>query len=679
MTRRLGIVGKLMIVSIVLLAVPLLTVRYLKEMHDFVLKGQQDALQLASQAVATVLHGREDLFAESGGLPFSPFEDQSCSPLPLEAPVRIDGNGRDWIRDPEHTCRYQRARSAWDNESDHFAFDLTLGQRNQQLYALFHVVDETVQFRHPRHRNLDGSDHIRITIPGLGGKDRRYVVTTEKPGIVTAYEVGESWRYALADGLPVRGMQGVLQERQDGYTVEMRVPLEMLPHKKIGFAVADVDTASGEVESVIGVFPTASALEPSSPIHLVLLESPEIDRILRSLELPGAKISVIDSGRRVRSQSGTVSNFQTDAHRGRLIDAALLDGVGASESGVETTAASSPVRVGESIVGAVLIEQTNDQILALPRLALERERNAIIIACVAIAVLFWLFAWRLAWRIHRLSDEAGNAIDPSGRVSRIALDADRCAGDEVGDLSRAIAGLLARLARYTSFLERVPKTLRHELSNPLNSLSMSLQNLVCEQPELGESKYLKSAERGVARIGKIVESLTEAASLEDALRYDDLEPIDLAAVVQGYVENFASGCPQRRFGVGGLCEEVPVLASGFRVEQLLDKLMDNAVASSPEGSQINLNLSYLPGGVRLRIENEGPPIPEEIREHVFESMFSTREAGGSGQPHMGLGLYVVRAIVESLGGRAKVESPAGRSGTVFAIDLPIAGESIARA
>ncbi|MBW2387210.1 MAG: hypothetical protein JRG89_02130 [Deltaproteobacteria bacterium] len=678
MTRRLGIVGKLMIVSVVLLTIPLLTLRYLHEMHDFVLKGQQAALQLAAQAVATVLHGREDLFAESGGLPFSPFDDQSCSPLPLEAPVRIDGNGRDWVRDPEHTCRYQRALSAWDNASDSVAFDLTLGQRDQQLYALFRVYDDSVRFRHPRHRNLDGSDHIRITIPGAGGEDRRYVVVAGEPGPVSAYEVGESWRYALGDGLPVRGMQGVLQEGQDGYTLEMRVPLEMLPRKKIGFAVADIDSDAGELKSVIGVFPGVSARGASSQIHLVLLESPEIDRILRALELPGARISVIDERRRVRSELGAVSQARNDPHRGRLIDAALRRGVGASESGESTTAASSPIHLGERVVGAVLIEQANDQILALPRLALLRERNAIIMACVVIAAIFWLFAWRLAWRIHRLSDQAGHAIDPSGRVKSTVLDADAGAGDELGDLSRAVSGLLARLARYTSFLERVPATLRHELSNPLNSLSMSLQNLVSERPEVGESKYLKSAERGVARIGEIVESLTEAASLEEALRHDELEPIDLAAVVRGYVENFASGCPQRRFAVRGASEAIPVFASGFRIEQLLDKLIDNAVASSPENSEITLSLTQVQDGIRLRIGNEGPPIAEEIREQLFESMFSTRQASPNGKTHMGLGLYVVRAIVESLGGRAEVENPTDRSGPVFAIELPVANQPLAR-
>lgn len=678
MARRVtggpGIVGKLMLVSVVLVAIPLLTFRYLQEMHDFVLDGQRNALQLAAQAVATVLHGREDLFSESGGVPLSPWDDQSCSPLPLEAPVQLDGSGRDW--DPERACRYQRARSGWTDAETSVAFDLALGRRDEYLYALVEVRDDVVRLRHPRHRNLDGSDHIRITIPGPGGDDRRYVVTAQEPGDLTAYEVGSSWRYALGDGLPVLPMRGMWRESADGYTVEMRIPLAMLPTKQIGFAVADVDAsesagAAGEPPSVLGAFPPGA----SGRIHLVLLESPEILRILQGLDLPGAKISVIDDRRRVRSEVRSevagVPDAPGDPHQERLIDVALEQGIGSSESGAATTAASYPIRVGTHVVGAVLIEQANDRILALPRQALERERNAILVACVAIAVLFWAFAWRLAWRILRLRDEAGAAIDADGRVTRSEIRAGHRSRDQIGDLSRTISSLLARLARYTAFLERIPSTLRHELSNPLNTLSTSLENLASERPEVAESKYLKSAERGVARISEIVESLTEAASLEEALRHDELERLDLAALVAGYVENFAASCPERRFTLRGASDPIWIQASGFRIEQLLDKVMDNAVAFSPKKSEIELELTRKPGDrVELRVANEGPLIPEENRERLFESMFSSRESA-SNQPHLGIGLYVVRLIVERLGGKVHAENREDGSGPVFEFALPL--------
>ncbi len=650
---RPGIVAKLAGVSLILLTIPILTLRYLEEMQDFVLSGQRDALQLAAQAVATVLHGREDLFSESGGLPFSPWDQHGCSPLPFEAPVQLDGNGRDWPREADHLCRYQRARSAWGDAGPTVGLDLTLGQRADYLYVLFEVYDDVVRYRDRHHRNLDGSDHIRITVPTAAGDERHYAITAEEPGAVTAYEVGETWRYALGDGLPVFRIQGAWRESRHGYTVEMRIPLALLPVKQIGFAIADVDTGPGAAPSVLAAGP------PGAPgrIQLVLLESPETLRILRGLTLPEATISVIDERRRVRSEVGGLPDAGGGPHRERLIDVALEAGVGASESGPATTAASSPIRVGARIVGAVLIEQANGRILALPRRALLRERNAMLVLCVAIAGIFWAFAWRIAWRIHRLRDEAGDAIDPDGRVKSVALRAGRRAGDEIGDLSRTISRLLGRLAGYTSFLERIPSILRHELSNPLNTLSTSLENLATERPDVADSKYLRSAERGVARLTEIVESLTEAASLEEALRQDELESIDLAALVQGYVENFASCCPERRFAVRGADQSIPIVASDFRLEQLLDKLVDNAVAYSPEDSEIELRLTVAGDRVRLQVSNDVPR----------DRPASPAAAG----PHLGIGLYVVRLIAEHLGGNALAIPREGRCGVTFRVELPV--------
>jgi signal transduction histidine kinase len=646
--RRFGIVTKLMPLSLVLLAIPVLATHLVNRMEAFVL----------------------------------PVPLQECGPVPLEAPVALDGNPRDWSRLGERTCRFGRAsvllrlRSEAANGA---TLDLALGQRGGYLYALFQVRDDAVRYRHPRYRSLDGSDHLRIALPGGDGRARHYVITAERTGPITTYEVGESWRYALDDGLPVRDVRGYWAETARGYTVELRLPLAMLPEKKVGFAVADVDETAGPVVSLVGTVPGEGG--DSDRIDPVSLPSPEIVHIMSALNLPGARITVIDEWEHVRTQVGADIRPVEKADRDRLVRAALAHRAGtayahAPFSGERVSAASSPIRAGDRVMGAVLIEQSNQEILGLERDELERALVAIIVACLAIVGILWLFAWRLAWRIHRLRDEAGGAIDADGRVLRVELAAGRRAGDEIGDLSRTVSGLLVRLARYTSFLEQIPRTLRHELSNPLNSLSTSLQNLVSERPDLTDSKYVQSAERGVARIGEIVQGLTEAASLEQALRDDESEPIDLAALVSRYVENFAASCPQRRFSLRGAAEPVRISGSGFRIEQLLDKLVDNAVAFSPANSEIAVALLASEGRARLSVSNEGPPIPDEIRERLFDAMVSARGSGAIDRPHLGIGLYVVRRIVEHMGGSIEARNRDDGAGAVFTLDLPLAAATV---
>jgi two-component system sensor histidine kinase ChvG len=671
--RRPGIVAKLLPVSLALLAIPWLATQLVRRMDAFVREGQGSALQLAAEAVATVLHDREDLFSVKGGLPV-PL--QECSPLPLEAPIQLDGNPRDWRHLPERSCHFDRANVLRGNRGEResgTSLDLALGERRGYLYALFQVTDDVVRYRQLRYRNLDGSDHLRIALPAGGGRDRHYLITAEAAGPITTYEVGPSWRYALGDGWPVHEVRGYWAETARGYTVELRLPLAMLPEKKVGFAVADVDEPAGGVESLVGTVPER---DPDR-IDPVSLPSPGIVHILSALDLPGARITVIDEWEHVRAQVGAEIQPVEKADRDRLVRGALDHRPGtpyavAPHSGERVTASSWPIHAKGRVIGAVLIEQLNQEILGLQRGELEQALAAIVIACLAIAGILWLFAWRLAWRIHRLRDEAGDAIDADGRVRSVEVAAGRRAGDEIGDLSRTVSGLLARLARYTSFLERIPRTLRHELSNPLNSLSTSLQNLVSERPDLVDSKYVQSAERGVARIGEIVQGLTEAANLEQALRDDEPELVDLAALVSRYVENFATGCPQRRFVLRGARESVPVSGSSFRIEQLLDKLVDNAVAFSPANGEIAVELVASGDRVRLSVSNDGPPIPEEIRGRLFESMVSSRGSGAIDRPHLGIGLYVVRRIAEHMGGSIEARDRADGTGAVFTLELPLA-------
>lgn len=671
--RRPGIVVKLMLVSIALLAIPWLADRYFTRMAAFVLEGQKTALQLAAQAVATVLHDREDLFDVEGALPV-PLH--ACSPLPLEAPVRLDGSPRDWSDLSDRTCHIPHVGVLQGEEpagEGRKPLDLALGQRDGYLYALFQVRDDVVVHRHPRYRSLDGSDHIRIVLPDADGVEHRYLITAEGDGPVTAYEVQENWKYWEGDGRPIREVRGHWAESRGGYTVELRLPLALLPEKRVGFAVVDVDVTAGPVVSLVGTVPS----HESRVIRAVALPSPGIRHILDALNLPGAKITVVDKLSHERATAGSLIDGVEAAERRRLVAGALDHRFGtpyevAPFSGERITAAASPVRSGDRVMGAVLIEQSNQEILGFERGELEGALAAIIFACLAIAGVLWLFAWRLAWRIHRLSDEAADAIDADGRVLQVQVAAGHRAGDEIGDLSRTVTGLLGRLARYTSFLEKIPRTLRHELSNPLNSLSTSLQNLVTERPELENSKYVQSAERGVERIGEIVESLTDAASLEQALRDDEPERLDLAILLARYVENVAAGYPQRRFTLRGADEGVAITGSGFRVEQLLDKLVDNAVAFSPEGSEILLELRVSDDRVRLSVSNEGPLIPDDMHERVFDSMVSTRGSVAVDRPHLGIGLYVVRLILEHMGGRVAARNRDDGTGTVVSLDLPLA-------
>ena len=243
------------------------------------------------------------------------------------------------------------------------------------------------------------------------------------------------------------------------------------------------------------------------------------------------------------------------------------------------------------------------------------------------------------------------------------------AGDEIGDLSRNIEQLLARLARYQQFLSALPRTLRHEINNPLNTASTSLEHL---QTQGGDKTYVDSAQRGLQRISAIVDSLAEAASLEDALSSDEILPLNLSALLTTYIKHQRRRC-NREIELTTPAEEVWVQGSDIHIEQLLDKLLDNAIDFSSPDKNIEVSLSTDKNHCFLRLKNYGPIIKESEVAALFQ-LFHSRRVGGqshSGAQHLGLGLYIARLICERHGGDLSVSNLSSGDGVVFTATLAL--------
>jgi signal transduction histidine kinase len=669
--RGLRLRSKLLLLSLVLLALPWLGYRYAQEMRNFSLSGQERAQALTAQAIATVLHERPELF-DTPTLPDDISRREALLyAFPLAQPIQLDGYADDWADLRSHARQF--------GPDSGLAFALILGMRGDQLFALLEVRDPRPVYRHPGYRRLDNGDHLRLRLVDGGGNERHVLVLAEGPGSTTAYEVGPDWRHAV-DGRALRDLRGHWLPTGQGYRLELRLPLAWLgPQRRLHLAVADVqDERERTVQDLVGTLPGHEA-----GFNHLLLRSTELERILAGLERSSARIWILDRDRRVRAQVGSGSpgegmedhdmttELRDEASVRRALQghAALqrrptLDGRG------EMIMATHPVLVGETLLGAVVVEQSTTDILALQRHALERMGLLTLLTLLVIISTLMLFASRLALRMRRLSHEAHDAIGPDGRVRNMELHSDQRAGDEFGELSRTISSLLQRLARYTHFLERMPRMLRHELHNPLNVISTSLQNLSCQQDDASQRRYRDSAQRGVERIGAIVQALTDAASLEEALRQEDREPVDLRALLHHYTESCALQHPGRRFELeaGPLPAWVPV--NDFRLEQLLDKLIANALDFSPPGSIIRLRLSHQDGMTCLAVANEGRPLPAGSREALFDSLVSRRESGSDDGHHLGMGLYVVRLIAEHAGGWVEADECETPPGVEIRVWLP---------
>ncbi len=362
---------------------------------------------------------------------------------------------------------------------------------------------------------------------------------------------------------------------------------------------------------------------------------------------------------------------------GRELDRALT-GIAASrwrhttDFRATVISAAHPIWSGDEVIGAVAVEETANPVLLLRNRAFEHLLTVTLIVFLLGAGGLALFASRLSARLANLRDEAESAIDMRGRVQRLVQGSE--AGDEIGDLSRSFSTVLARLAQYNTYLERMADRLSHELRTPVAVVSSSLDNLKSENLPSEAQVYIGRAEAGLKRLNVVLTRMREATQLEHMLREVDRERFDLAKVVAGCVEGYAGVFPGHRFTRALPATPVWLVGAPDLVAQLLDKIIENAVDFSPPGEFIEVAVTYREATAVLSVNNIGPSLPATMQGELFESMISVRDRtdGGTATPHLGLGLFMVRLIAEFHRAQASAHNREDGRGAVIEVAFPLA-------
>lgn len=702
---RLG--TKLLMWGLVLLIVPWISYRQLIGMERLLIQGQSQAQLLTAEGISTLFNGREDLFND---LPVRIQDYESLYARPLQNPIRIDGKDSDWGQVADKFLKF--GVDSQGNLVDG-GFELVLGERSGQLYAFMHIKDDTLVYRNPEYLRLDNADHVRLNFIQDDGEDGRVIITFGGTGVTTAYRVDPEWKFAAA-ATSENQVQGHMEPAADGINVEFRMPLSMLGSRKFfGLSYVDVDDADARtIRAITQTLPSAG----KTSFNLVVLRSPEVLNIIQGLGYSGARILVVDAQNRVRAETGsfTMSEDREETDMGwsstarrwydyirpfvhrlvmwqrwedeelpgdsdsvvnKVIESSLQGNPIALRCRVndqEIIMAAHPIVSRDAILGGVVVEQNIADILAFQRAALEQVVLLSVVSLLVVFIVLVAFAGRLAWRIRQLRREASAAIDSRGRLRTNALQSAMNAGDEIGDLARSVSGMLSKLQQHNQFLENMPRTLRHEINNPLNTLSTSLQNLAEENPVVRDSKYLDSAKRGVMRIGAIVQNLADAANLEESLEAEELEVIDIEQLIENYVANCRVVHKDCEFAFRGTGHPVYARVSDYRIEQLLDKIIDNAIDFHRPNSPIKVQLDAQKDWLRITVANRGPTLPPAAEDTLFDSMVSHRGIEARNRLHFGLGLYVVRVIAEHHGGSVRGMNLPDGSGVVVIVQLPLA-------
>lgn len=325
-----------------------------------------------------------------------------------------------------------------------------------------------------------------------------------------------------------------------------------------------------------------------------------------------------------------------------------------------------PVRSEAGIVGAAQASQSTYRILQ----DLRRARLAffqVFLASVAVSVVLSLAVGSTISRpLRRLRTEAATLVDRRGRLRGTFSGSDHL--DEIGDLARSLESLSRRVEEHVRFIESFAADVSHEFKNPLTSIRAATEMLADARDPEERRALLGTVESEVSRLEGLLTAVREMSWIDSRLDEEPGATVDLGRLLEELVEGFRQRAPD---GVAFTLERprtpVSVVASPDRLAQVFENLLDNAAGFAPAGSTVEVHLSRNGGragerageragsGALVTVRDRGAGIPPEHVERIFDRFFSYRpdgaEPGGDdSRRHAGLGLAIVRAIVEGYGG-----------------------------
>ena len=336
----------------------------------------------------------------------------------------------------------------------------------------------------------------------------------------------------------------------------------------------------------------------------------------------------------------------------------------------------TPVFSAAVPVGAnTLLVTENDRAFTRTVRSQRRVLALVMVGSVIISVLLSLFLARTIVRpLRRLALAAHRVRLGRSREVRVPRLPSRT--DEIGLLARAVSDMSQSLRHRIDNIEAFAADVTHELKNPLASLRSAMDGLDrVEDPEL-RRRLTAVARDDVVRLDRLINDISEAARTDAELARAKFERVDLGPLIEQLASSWES---RREKGDARIAFARPrkdsavVMGKPDRLARAINNLLDNAVSFSPPAGLVEIAASRIGDEVRIRIDDEGPGVPAEAREAIFNRFHSVRPEGESFGRHSGLGLAIARAIVEGHDGEIDVhDRDDAPSGARFTIRLPAA-------
>jgi two-component system CheB/CheR fusion protein len=268
---------------------------------------------------------------------------------------------------------------------------------------------------------------------------------------------------------------------------------------------------------------------------------------------------------------------------------------------------------------------------------------------------------RIRWMQSRGRIDRGSDGRPA-RIFGVTID--------VTDLKEAEEQLRLEDRRKDEFLA----TLAHELRNPLAPIRTGLALMRMERDPDATERTRQMMERQLGHMVRLVDELLDLSRVTRGTVHLEKERADLLAILGTAIEASRPVLDEAGVQLTLRLPEAPVIldADRTRIAQVVSNILNNAAKFTEPGGRVELSAAVHGADVRVSVTDTGAGIPAGMLTQIFEMFVQVRDARVGGQPGLGIGLTLVRRLVDLHGGRVWAESPGPGGGSTFHVTLPLA-------
>ncbi len=215
----------------------------------------------------------------------------------------------------------------------------------------------------------------------------------------------------------------------------------------------------------------------------------------------------------------------------------------------------------------------------------------------------------------------------------------------------------------------------HDLRTPLATIQGYIETLLIKNDQLTSverAEYLETAAKGCNRLSRLIADLFELSKLESGNKRPDFEQFSIAELIHDTAQEFSLEIEKKDLAltIGIPTENTIVFADIGLIQRVLENLIRNAIAHTPEHGEIRLNFTETPESVQVTVEDNGSGITSEDIPFIFERFYQSADTPTKHAQSSGLGLAIVKRILDLHGCRIEVHSTS-KTGTRFEFDLPV--------